>query len=61
LNEKEVVLAGIAKTVLALQKIAQENSKEFPLEVSICEVKINKQNPEFAIHTPYQRTVCNKV
>jgi pyrimidine operon attenuation protein/uracil phosphoribosyltransferase len=51
-NEKEVVLAGIAKNgFIFAEKIAQELKKISPLEVSICEVKINKQNPELAIHT----------
>jgi pyrimidine operon attenuation protein/uracil phosphoribosyltransferase len=51
-DEKEVVLAGIAKNGFVFaEKIAQELKKISPLEVSLCEVQINKQNPELPIHT----------
>jgi pyrimidine operon attenuation protein/uracil phosphoribosyltransferase len=51
-NEKEVVLAGIAANGFVFaEKIAQELKKISPLEVSLCEVLINKQNPELPIHT----------
>jgi predicted amidophosphoribosyltransferase len=43
-----------AKRFLFCRKIAQE-LKKIPLEVSICEVLINKQNPELPIHTLYQK------
>jgi pyrimidine operon attenuation protein/uracil phosphoribosyltransferase len=51
-NEKEVVLAGIATNgFIFAEKIAQELKKISPLEVSLCEVQINKQNPELPIQT----------
>jgi pyrimidine operon attenuation protein/uracil phosphoribosyltransferase len=51
-DEKEVVLAGIAiNGFVFAEKIAQELKKISPLEVSLCEVKINKQNPELPIQT----------
>jgi pyrimidine operon attenuation protein/uracil phosphoribosyltransferase len=51
-DEKEVVLAGIAKNgFIFAEKIAQELKKISPLQVSLCEVTINKQNPELAIQT----------
>jgi pyrimidine operon attenuation protein/uracil phosphoribosyltransferase len=51
-DEKEVVLAGIAKNgFIFAEKIAQELKKISPLQVSLCEVTINKQNPELAVQT----------
>jgi pyrimidine operon attenuation protein/uracil phosphoribosyltransferase len=51
-DEEEIVIAGIAtngftfakKIALALETISS-------LKVSLCEVQINKQNPELPIHT----------
>ncbi|NRT15365.1 pyrimidine operon attenuation protein/uracil phosphoribosyltransferase [Flavobacterium sp. 28A] len=51
-NEKEVVLAGITSNgYIFAEKIAIELNKISPLEVLLCEVYINKQNPEQAITT----------
>lgn len=51
-NEKEVVLAGITSNgYIFAEKIAVELSKISPLEVLLCEVYINKQNPEQPITT----------
>jgi pyrimidine operon attenuation protein/uracil phosphoribosyltransferase len=51
-DEKEVVLAGIAKNgFIFAEKIAQELKKISPLQVSLYEVTINKQNPELAVQT----------
>src|SRR3970040_2751383 len=51
-DENEVVLAGIATNgFIFAEKIAQELKKISPLEVSLCEVQIDKQNPELPIHT----------
>ncbi|MBE0393378.1 pyrimidine operon attenuation protein/uracil phosphoribosyltransferase [Flavobacterium sp. 7E] len=51
-NEKEVVLAGITSNgYIFAEKIAVELNKISPLEVLLCEVYINKQNPEQAITT----------
>jgi pyrimidine operon attenuation protein/uracil phosphoribosyltransferase len=49
-DEKEVVLAGIASNGFVLQKIAKELQNISNLQVSLC-VKINKPNPELPIHT----------
>ncbi|MDD2674604.1 MAG: phosphoribosyltransferase family protein [Flavobacterium sp.] len=51
-DEEEIVIAGIAangytfakKIALALETIS-------PIKVSLCEVQINKQNPQLPIHT----------
>ncbi len=51
-DEKEVILAGIASNGFVFaERIAQELKKISPLEVSLCEVRINKQNPESAVST----------
>lgn len=51
-DEEEVVLAGIANSgYIFAEKIAQELQSISPLKVSLCEVQINKQNPELPIHT----------
>jgi pyrimidine operon attenuation protein/uracil phosphoribosyltransferase len=51
-DEKEVVLAGITTNGFVFaEKIAQELKKISTLEVSLCEVHIDKQNPELPIHT----------
>ncbi len=51
-DEEEVVLAGIANSgYIFAEKIAQELKAISSLKVSLCEVQINKQNPELPIHT----------
>jgi len=51
-NEEEVVIAGIASNgFLFAEKIAAALSSISTLKVSICEVKVNKQNPQEAIQT----------
>ncbi|MFT5253933.1 MAG: pyrimidine operon attenuation protein/uracil phosphoribosyltransferase [Flavobacteriales bacterium] len=52
IDEKEVVLAGIAKNGFVFaQKIASELEKISSLKVLLCEVQLNKQNPETPITT----------
>lgn len=51
-NEEEVVIAGIASNgFLFAEKIAAALSSISTLKVSICEVKVNKQNPQEVIQT----------
>ncbi|RXM43727.1 phosphoribosyltransferase family protein [Flavobacterium sp. YO12] len=51
-DENEVVIAGIASNgSIFAQKIALALSEISTLKVSLCEVKINKQNPQLPIHT----------
>lgn len=51
-NEEEVILAGIANNgYLFAQKIAAELALISDLKVTLCEVKINKQNPQSPITT----------
>ena len=51
-DENEVVIAGIASNgSIFAQKIAAALSEISTLKVSLCEVKINKQNPQLPIHT----------
>jgi pyrimidine operon attenuation protein/uracil phosphoribosyltransferase len=51
-SENEVILAGIASNgYIFAQKIAQELTRISDLKVTLCEVKINKQNPKDAILT----------
>lgn len=51
-DEKEVVLAGIASNgYLFAEKIATELKSISTLEVLLCEVQINKQQPELPIST----------
>lgn len=51
-DEKEVVLAGIASNgYLFAEKIATELKSISTLEVLLCEVHINKQQPELPIST----------
>ncbi|MFY8097384.1 MAG: phosphoribosyltransferase family protein [Flavobacterium sp.] len=51
-SESEVILAGIASNgYIFAQKIAQELNQISDLNVTLCEVKINKQNPKDAILT----------
>ncbi|MDG2431569.1 phosphoribosyltransferase domain-containing protein [Flavobacterium sp.] len=52
IDEKEVVLAGIANNgFLFAEKIATELRSISTLEVLLCEVQINKQQPELPIST----------
>ncbi len=51
-NESEVILAGIASNgYIFAQKIAHELTQISDLKVTLCEVKINKQNPKDTILT----------
>lgn len=51
-NEEEVILAGIANNgYLFAQKIATELALISDLKVTLCEVKINKQNPQSLVTT----------
>lgn len=51
-NEEEVILAGIANNgYLFAQKIAAELALISDLKVTLCEVEINKQNPQSPLTT----------
>jgi len=51
-NEEEVILSGIANNgYLFAQKIAAELALISDLKVTLCEVKINKQNPQSPVTT----------
>lgn len=51
-DEKEVVLAGIASNgYIFVQKIASQLEKISDLKVTLCEVKINKQQPLQPVET----------
>ena len=51
-DEEEIVIAGIATNgFIFAKKIAQALETISSLKVSLCEVQINKQNPELPIHT----------
>ncbi|UQD57593.1 phosphoribosyltransferase family protein [Flavobacterium sp. K5-23] len=51
-DEEEIVLAGIANSgFIFAKKIAETLESISTLKVSLCEVQINKQNPELEIHT----------
>jgi pyrimidine operon attenuation protein/uracil phosphoribosyltransferase len=51
-DEDEIVIAGIATNGFTFaKKIALALETISPLKVSLCEVQINKQNPELPIHT----------
>lgn len=51
-DEEEVVIAGIASNGFVFaQKIAASLNAISTLKVSLCEVQINKQNPELAVST----------
>ncbi|SEF82802.1 phosphoribosyltransferase family protein [Flavobacterium urumqiense] len=51
-DEEEIVIAGIATNGFTFaKKIAQALETISSLKVSLCEVQINKQNPELPIHT----------
>ena len=56
-NDEEVILAGIANNgYIFAQKIAAELALISDLKVTLCEVKINKQNPQDAITTSIPST-----
>jgi pyrimidine operon attenuation protein/uracil phosphoribosyltransferase len=51
-NDEEVILAGIANNgYIFAQKIATELTLISDLKITLCEVKINKQNPQDNITT----------
>jgi pyrimidine operon attenuation protein/uracil phosphoribosyltransferase len=51
-NDEEVILAGIANNgYIFAQKIATELALISDLKITLCEVKINKQNPQDNITT----------
>lgn len=51
-DEEEIVIAGIATNGFTFaKKIAVVLETISTLKVSLCEVRINKQNPELPIHT----------
>jgi len=51
-DEEEIIIAGIATNGFTFaKKIAQALETISSLKVSLCEVQINKQNPELPIHT----------
>lgn len=51
-EEEEIVIAGITSNGFVFaQKLAQSLQTISSLKVSLCEVQINKQNPELAVTT----------
>jgi pyrimidine operon attenuation protein/uracil phosphoribosyltransferase len=51
-DEDEIVIAGIANNGFVFaKKIASALETISSLKISLCEVKVNKQNPELEIHT----------
>jgi len=51
-EEEEIVIAGIAANgFIFAKKIALVLETISPIKVSLCEVQINKQNPDLPIHT----------
>jgi pyrimidine operon attenuation protein/uracil phosphoribosyltransferase len=51
-DEEEIVIAGIASNgSIFAQKIAKALSNISTLKVSLCEVKVDKQNPQLPIQT----------
>ena len=51
-DEDEIVIAGITTNgFIFAQKITEALKTISPLKVSLCEVQVNKQNPELPIHT----------
>ena len=52
IDEEEIVIAGIASNgFIFAKKIADSLKTISPLNVSLCEVQINKHNPESAVKT----------
>lgn len=57
-NEEEVVIAGIANSGFKFaQKIAAELERISDLKVILCEVQINKQNPQDTISTSLTKEI----
>ncbi|MVO11063.1 phosphoribosyltransferase [Flavobacterium sp. TP390] len=57
-DEKEVIIAGITKNGYILaEKIASELKKISDLNVILCEVHLNKQNPQEAVTTSISSSV----
>ena len=57
LEEKEIVLAGISKNGFEFaQRLKTWLEKISPLEISLCEVKIDKKNPLEPISTSLKKT-----
>lgn len=55
-DEEEVIIAGIASNgSIFAEKLAKALSTISTLKVSLCEVKINKQNPQLPIETSLKR------
>ena len=55
-SENEVILAGIASNgYIFAQKIAHELTQISDLKVTLCEVKINKQNPKELVITSLEK------
>lgn len=51
-DEDEIVVAGIANNGFVFaKKIASALETISSIKISLCEVKVNKQNPELEIHT----------
>lgn len=51
-EEEEIVIAGITTNgFIFAEKIAKVLSTISPIKISLCEVHVNKQNPELPIHT----------
>ena len=51
-EEDEIVIAGIATNgFIFAKKIAKALESISPIKVSLCEVQINKQNPQLPVHT----------
>ncbi len=51
-DEQEIVIAGIASNGFTFaKKIAAVLETISPIKVTLCEVQINKQDPQFPIHT----------
>ncbi len=51
-DEDEIVIAGIANNGFVFaKKIASALETISSIKISLCEVKVNKQNPELEIHT----------
>lgn len=51
-DEKEIIIAGVSKSGYVLaEKICEELNKISDLSITLCEVNINKQNPQEQITT----------
>ena len=56
-DEKTIVIAGISSNGYVLaEKIAAKLTEISSIKVSLCEVKINKQEPAAAIHTSLEKS-----